>query len=201
VYGKFQYGDAAFFVLDNRYHRDESEIDPTRPDKTQYGRRQLDWLKQNLASMNEGNNRRHSPIRFIVTGGQFLSDRTYPGAEGHAVYPHERDELIAFIREHRISGVIFLSGDVHYTELLRRTDLLSYPLYELTSSPLSSGAHSRDLGRVPERVEGTLVQDQNYCRIAITGPRNARLITLTCYDKTGAQLWRQVIPVADLQVK
>jgi alkaline phosphatase D len=200
IYGKFQWGDAAFFLLDNRYHRDESETDEASvARKTQYGRQQLDWLRQNLISLKEGNNVRHSPIRFIVTGGQFLSDRSYPGSEGHSRYQAERAEILDIIRTHRIPGVIILSGDVHYTELARRTDLLPYPLYELTSSPLSSGAHSRTLHDDPARIEGTGVQTQNYCQIALSGPPNDRVITITCYDKTGAQLWSQIIRANDLK--
>jgi alkaline phosphatase D len=149
--------------------------------------------------MLEGNNRRHSPIRFIVTGGQFLSERLYPGSEDHHRYQRERQEIIDLIRTHRIPGVIILSGDVHYTELVRRDDLLPYPLYELTSSPLSSGAFSRTLEPVPGRIEGTAVQDQNYCKIAISGPAAERVITITCYSKTGEQLWQQVIQVNDLR--
>jgi alkaline phosphatase D len=201
VYGKFQYGDAAFFLLDNRYHRDESEIDQDRhADKSMYGRRQVEWLLNNLAAMHEGNNRRHSPIRFIVTGGQFTSDRTYPGAEGNHRYARERAEILDFIRHHRIPGVIFLSGDVHYTELVRRDDLLDYPLYELTSSPLAAGAHSRPLGDDPYRIAGTAVQTQNYCRIALSGPADDRVVTITCHGADGALLWTHAIRVNDLQI-
>lgn len=200
VYGKFQWGDAAFFLLDNRYHRDESETDPQSiARKSQYGRQQLDWLRQNLISLKEGNNARHSPVRFIVTGGQFLSDRTYPGSEGHSRYQAERDEILEIIRTHQIPGIIFLTGDVHYTELAKRTDLLPYPLYELTSSPLASGAHSRTLHEDPNRIEGTAVQTQNYCKVSISGPPADRLITITSFDKTNKQLWQQVIRANDLK--
>jgi len=150
--------------------------------------------------MLEGNNRRHSPIRFIVTGGQFTSDRTYPGAEGNARYAKERAEIIDFIRHHQIPGVIILSGDVHYTELTRRDDLLDYPLYELTSSPLSSGAHSRPLGDDPHRIEGTAVQTQNYCQIAITGPADDRVITITAHDTAGTVIWTHTIRANELRI-
>ncbi len=199
IYGKFQWGDAAFFVLDNRYHRDESHTDETYlARKSQYGRAQLDWLRQNLISMKEGNNTRHSPLRFIVTGGQFLSERVYPDSEAHSRYVAERAEILEIIRQHQIPGVILLTGDVHYTELARRTDLLPYPLYELTSSPLSSGAHSRPLHADPNRIEGTAVQSQNYCKVAISGPVDDRIVTITCFNPAGEQLWQQVIRARDL---
>ncbi len=200
VYHRFQWSDAAFLVLDNRYHRDESATDPDLlPGKSQYGAKQMTWLRQNLAGLLEGNNRRHSPIRFIVTGGQFLSERLYPGSEDHHRYQREREEILDFIRIHRIPGVILLTGDVHYTELVRRDDLLPYPLYELTSSPLSSGVHSRPLEPKPGRIEDTVVQTQNYCQVAVTGPRDDRLITITCYSRTGEQLWQREIRANDLR--
>jgi alkaline phosphatase D len=200
IYGKFQWGDATFLLLDNRYHRDESETDPdAHPGKSQYGARQLAWLRQHLVGLLESSNRRHSPIRFIVTGGQFLSERFYPGSEDHHRYQRERQEILDLIRTHRIPGIIFLTGDVHYTELVRRDDLLPYPLYELTSSPISSGAHTRELPPVSGRIDGTVVQDQNYCQIGVTGPADDRLITIRCFDKSGAQLWRQEIRANDLR--
>ncbi len=198
VYHRFQWADAVFLVLDNRYHRDESSIDGSKYPKSQYGRRQLEWLKQQLAGLNEGGARRHTPLRFIVTGGQFLSENDYPGAEGHVTYAEERAELLQFIRDHKIGGVVFLSGDVHYTELTRREDLLPYPLYELTSSPLTSGAHTRSINPSPGRLAETVVQEQNYCQVFVSGPPKDRTVTLRCHDRAGALKWEHTFKVADL---
>jgi alkaline phosphatase D len=199
VYGRFQWQDAVFLLLDNRTHRDDSSLDGTKYPKSQYGARQLDWLKQQLLSLNEGGARRHVSVCFIVNGTQFLSDNIYPGSEGHAVFAAERTALLDFIREHRIGRVVFLTGDVHLTELRKKDGVLPYPLYELTSSPLSSGAHTRPLPPDPARIEGTVVQDQNYCHVTLSGTAPDRVLTMRSYDKTDTLRWTHTVNLADLR--
>lgn len=197
IYHRFQQGDAVFLLLDNRTHRDDSTIPeaPGRP-KLQYGRAQLAWLKQQLASRNEGGARRHQRLTFIATGSQFLAERTYPGSEDHHRYQAERAEILDFIRENKIGGVIFLSGDVHYTEVLRRDGLLPYPLYEFTSSSLTAGSHTRELPADPGRL--LAVQRNNYCRISLSGPSEARRLLFTSHDETGAELARHELDLSAL---
>ncbi len=194
---RLQRGDAVFLLLDNRSRRDDSTLaEAPGYRKTQYGSAQLDWLRQQLASRNEGGERRHRRITFIATGGQFLAQRTYPGSEDHQRFAEERAEIIEFIRANRIGGVVFLSGDVHYTEVTRREGLLPYPLYEFTSSALTAGAHTRELPPDPGRV--LAVQRNNYSRIALSGPPEDRLLTFTTHDATGAELGRHIVRVAEL---
>lgn len=197
IYHRFQRGDAVFLMLDNRTHRDDSTI-PESPgrSKTQYGRDQISWLKQQLASRNEGGARRHQRLTFIATGAQFLAERTYPGSEDHHRYQAERAEILEFIRENKIGGVVFLSGDVHYTEALRRDGLLPYPLYEFTSSALTAGPHTRELPADPGRL--LAVQRNNYCRIALVGQADARRLIFTSHDETGIELARHELNIAAL---
>ncbi len=194
---RLQRGDAVFLLLDNRTRRDDSTLaDAPGYRKTQYGSAQLDWLKQQLATRNEGGERRHRRLTFIATGAQFLSERFYPGSEDHHRFAAERAEILDFIRANRIGGVVFLSGDIHYTEVLRRDGPLPYPLYEFTSSSLTAGAHTRELAPDPGRL--LAVQRNNYCRIALSGPPEARLLTFTSHDESGAELARHIVNLADL---
>ena len=201
VYGKFFWGDAAFFLMDNRWYRDDDLLDEkANPAKTQYGARQKEWLKAGLINaqkMEQG----HARFKFIVTGGQVLTD--FGGSsETFAYYTHEREELLKFIVDQKITGVIFLTGDVHFTELAKKKIGPTQWAYELTSSPFSSGASN--LGNTerksdPHRVDGTLVVDQNYCTLAIGGPDKARVVTIACFDKTGAKRWERTISEAELR--
>ncbi|MBC8011247.1 MAG: alkaline phosphatase D family protein [Burkholderiales bacterium] len=197
IFTRLQWADAQFILLDNRTHRDDSTVPDTDAyHKSQYGRAQLEWLKQQLAIRNEGGARRHLKLTFIATGSQFLSERFYPGSEDHARYPAEREEIIEFIRANKIGGVVFLSGDVHYTEVMRRDGKLPYPLYEFTSSALTAGAHT---GKLPEDAGRLLaVQQNNYSRIAVSGPPDARVLLFTTHDPAGAELGRVSVNVADL---
>ncbi|HEY0968833.1 MAG TPA: alkaline phosphatase D family protein [Opitutaceae bacterium] len=199
VYGKFYWGDAAFILLDNRYHRDDSNLDQAKhPEKTQYGAQQLDWLKQSLLAAQQLS---HYAFKFIVTGGQVIT--SFGGSsETFDYFRHEREEILQFIKDQKITGVIFLSGDVHFTELARTKLTDTQWVYELTSSPLSSGVHNVErAGRLhdPMRVDGTLVIDQNYTKLSLSGPANDRVLTIRCYDKTNALRWEHAIKASDLK--
>jgi alkaline phosphatase D len=199
VYQKFFWNDAAFIVLDNRTHRDDTEFpEKLRPEKTQYGARQMEWLKQSLLQAKALG---HFTFKFIVTGGQVIT--SFGGqSETFDYFRREREEILTFIKEHNITGVVLLSGDVHFTELARLKLTDTQWIYELTSSPFSSGAFN-SAAKVrspdPQRVEGTLVADQNYCVLALSGPRKERVLTIACYDKTNTKRWEHRIAAADLK--
>jgi len=199
VYGKFFWGDAAFILMDNRYHRDDTSLAQERyPQKSQYGARQLDWLKQSLL---QAKILGHFPFKFIVTGGQVVT--SFGGSsETYDYFRREREELVRFIQEEAIPGVIILSGDVHFTELARRKIGTTQWLYELTSSPLTSGAYI-SAGTVradePNRVAGTLVADQNFTQLSLSGPKGSRVLTIRCIDKAGVIRWQHQIDEAELK--
>jgi alkaline phosphatase D len=103
LYRRFAWGSGAdFFVLDCRQYRSPHR-DADGPAKTMLGARQKAWLKDGLRAS-------RAPFKFVLS--------TVPlhgpwGPDRWAGYPHERDELLAFVRSERIGGVIVLSGDVH----------------------------------------------------------------------------------------
>ena len=200
VYTKFYWGDAAFFLTDDRWARDDDHLDPAaaREMKTQFGARQRDWLKQSLLAAETLG---HFTFKFIVTGGQFLTD--FGGvSENFTYYPAEREELLKFIKDHHITGVIFLTGDIHFTELARRKVNDSQWLYELTSSPFSAGVNPIALTERkadPHRVDGTQVVDQNFCTLSLHGAKDARVVTITCIDKQGAVRWTKDIAASELK--
>ena len=203
VYGKFTWGDAIFLLMDDRYHRDDTTLDQDKnPRKTAWGERQTTWLKQSLLHAKALRNYR---FKFIVTGGQVIQTAIKTTrVETHEVYRREREELIGFIRDNNISGVVFLTGDVHHTALYRRPvdDAGARFVYELTSSPLSSGswaAAESETAKDPCVVPGTVVGTQNYSVVRVTGPKEARALVVRCYDKTNALQWEERIPAAALE--
>ncbi len=200
VYTKFMWGDAAFILMDNRWSRDDDHLEATalKRMKTQYGEHQRDWLKQSLlaAQLNP-----QCTFKFIVTGGQVLTD--FGGvSETFAYYPEERADLLKFIVQHHITGVIFLSGDIHFTELAKEKIGETQWIYELTSSPFSAGVNSIALTERksdPHRVEGTQVVDQNFCLLSVTGPANDRSVVITCVDKQGTTRFTKTIKASELK--
>jgi len=199
VYNKFYWGDAAFFLMDNHYYRDAAGLDQDKhPEKTQWGRHQLEWLKQSLLQAKE---LRHFKFLFIATGNQMLQRE--PRGEPHELYRREREELIDFIVENEITGVVFLTGDVHHSAMYRRQiGEAGQWVYEITSSPLSSGswdAANSDKANDPHVIAGTLVGTQNFVQVAVDGEGDERHLIVTCIDKEGATHFTEKVMLRDLQ--
>jgi len=95
-----------------------------------------------------------------------------------------------------------LTGDRHFTELLKNERPGAYPLYELTCSSLTAGSSSNmeDEKNNPAIEPGTYVPARNFCTIDFSGPGNARRLTLRSFAADGKKLWEKEIAVADLQV-
>ena len=107
-----------------------------------------------------------------------------------------------WLTEQKIDGVVFLSGDRHFGELLKIERAGAYPLYEYTSSPLTSqpvtkpDAAERDN---PDVVAGTLQGKRQFGLIRVSGPGNDRRIAFEAYDSDGNPLWRHEIRANDLR--
>jgi len=103
LYRRFAWGSGAdFFALDCRQYR-SPQSDPEGPAKTMLGARQKAWLKDGLRAS-------RAPAKFLLSSVPLQGPW---GADRWAGYATERDELLRFVREERIPGVIVLSGDVH----------------------------------------------------------------------------------------
>src|SRR5205823_12511890 len=98
----------------------------------------------------------------------------------------------------RVEGLIFLSGDRHFTELLRVTRTGGYPLYELTSSPLTSGTFDppgeKDNADI---VPGTYVVKRQFGMIRVSGHGNDRAIALESHDQNAELQWRHELNARD----
>jgi alkaline phosphatase D len=198
VYSKFFWGDAAFFLMDNHYYRDAAELDQDKHEnKSQWGRQQLAWLKQSLLAAKKLN---HFRFLFIASGNQML--QTAPYGEPHELYRREREELMEFIVENEITGVVFLTGDVHHSAMYRRQiGNAGQWVYEITSSPLSSGAFT-DAPKVksgdPHLIPDTIIGDQNFVKVSISGKGSKRAIRVVCIDKAGETRFDETIRAVDL---
>lgn len=185
-YSTFREQDAQFFLLDDRYHNEEMQ--------TVLGSAQLEWLKKELLAST-------TTFKFIAMGMQALN----PLSDRECFYQtkEEYQSLIAFIREHKISGIIFLTGDRHHADLLKVEEADMYPLYDFTTSPLTMypvkiSKKSPEF-QSPYRVPGTYYPDYNYGKIRIEGPENDRKCILEAYDQEGKRVWEHTIEAKKLQ--
>jgi alkaline phosphatase D len=195
VFTKYKYNDVEFFLMDDRYHRAPNQL--KKEDKAFFGEAQLQWLMDSLAGSN-------ATFKVIVVGNQATNKMNTH--ESFTAYPGEQEKLMNFLAEHDIPGVLFLSGDRHFTELLKTDRKDSYPIYEFTSSPLSSGTYgnlkeSKEYEN-PQRVEGTLVfDDQNFGMMHVKGDEDNRRLVLETYGSDGEKLWDFSIHEKDLTNK
>lgn len=188
IYQSFKFSDAQFFMMDDRFYRSANELPDMvdgkpNPDKVFYGKQQLEWLKNALLSSN-------AAFKFIVNGGQVLN----PNADKECLrsYTAEFNDIINFIKANKISGVIFISGDRHFTEMHKISSPDFYDLYDFTSSPITSGVYAVDKTKEivnPTRVEGSLFIGNNFARIGVSGPKNERKVTFETFDQQGEKKW------------
>jgi alkaline phosphatase D len=192
IFGMVTWGDADFFLLDNRFHRYPNRY-PATPDKAMFGRPQLDWLKQALVAS-------RATFKVIVAGGQLWNARNR--FEAFHNFPEESRQLAEWLVENRIEGVLFITGDRHFSELLRIERAGTYPLYEFTSSPLTAGPFvnlPREERENPAVVPGTIVTERSFGLLRFAGSRDNRTVTLESYAADGTLLWRQPIAAAELR--
>jgi alkaline phosphatase D len=193
TFGAARYGDILFFLLDDRYYRSPNGW-PDGPDKTMFGARQLEWLKQALVSAPRAS------IKIVASGSQFWNQSSR--FEGWHDFATEQQAFADWLMARKIEGLIFLSGDRHFGELLRIERPGAYPLLEFTSSPLTSKPPARidDAERAnPSVVAGTLMLKRQFGMLRVTGPGNDRRIALESRDVEGALLWRHDLQASDLR--
>ena len=104
------------------------------------------------------------------------------------------------IENNKIKGVLFLSGDRHFTELSKLERNGTYPLYDWTVSPLTSGvSESYKEDKNTNQVEGSVFAVNNFGMISFSGDKANRQIKLSLFDKEGKELWYKVILKKDLE--
>lgn len=138
---------AGEFDEDRRYSFYGNDYSPIRsPDSTLLGTAQWAWLEEEL--------KKPADIRLIGSGTQFSIE--WNGYEAWANFPHEQKRMLDVIKKTKANGVIFLSGDVHYSEISKlETDF--YPIYDFTSSGLSSTWHFATPNK--NRIEGPIMDN------------------------------------------
>ena len=199
IYSKFNYADVDFFLMDDRWFRSSDDMDAridgkANPAKRMWGEQQMEWLKNALLTS-------RTPFKLIVTGSQTLNEASRYNCLQD--YPIEFEELMAFIGREKIAGIVFLTGDRHHSEVIKYERAGTYPLYDITSSPLTSG-----VGRVggtekenPARVPGTLVEDHNFSRIRVSGKLGERTLAVEFIGVQGQVLGKFSVKETELKAK
>lgn len=180
----FTFNDIDFFLLDNRYFRTPNDMKVGEP--TILGETQLEWIIDALIHSS-------APFKMVAVGGQVLN--TAEVFETYAnLAPAERGYLLRRIEEEQITGVIFLSGDRHHSELSSYINAQGHTVYDLTVSSLTSGTGTNRDGEVNRlREEGTLVVARNFGLLNFSGPRTERELQIQILDSHGKEIWQRII--------
>lgn len=135
IYSSYSFGSGykSFKIIlpDLRYDKTVNQM---------MGEDQWEWLEKELDSK--------ETFVFIGSGIQFIPvNRCFGYNVQEFWYIKDRDRLVSLIGKMKRSGVIILSGDVHYGQILKTKCIhpdIGYPLYEHTSSGLSHHAKIAD---------------------------------------------------------
>lgn len=141
----------------------------TTADSTMLGEEQWKWLEQQLLMP--------ADVRIIASSTQFSI--THNGYEAWANFPHEQKRFVELIKKTQANGVFFISGDVHYAELSKLNVENGYPLYDVTSSGITS---TWDFATPNDnRVDGP-VMENNYGLVIIDWAQTDPTITFQIHD-------------------
>ena len=144
------------------------------------GAQQMEWLKNSLLYST-------ATFKIIAVGSQVLNPVSPYDTWWN--FPAEYEELMSFLKEYKINGVVFLTGDRHHSEIIKVERPGTYPLFDITVSPLTSGTHkfSGPEKNNPYRVLG-IDEKQNYGRFSFSGLRGSRKMTVEYLGLKGEKI-------------
>lgn len=143
-FSSFRRGPVEVFLMDDRFHKFVDS--PDKDENTIWGAEQFDWLCRGLLAST-------APVKLIANGTQVL----FQGSSGEGTWREARREyrrFLQFVDEHRIGGIVFLTGDRHTSELMRLDRPGKPAILDFTSSPIQ---RDRFIGPLDERDNPTRV--------------------------------------------
>lgn len=193
-------------LLDTRYFRDDlrqymGEVSedkryfykldyaPHEGDKnTMLGDAQWQWLEKEL--------QQKADIRLIGSGTQFGPE--FNGYETWANFPSEQKRMLELIKKTKASGVMFLTGDVHYAEISKMEEPDLYPIYDVTASGLSSTWKFATPNK--NRIEGP-VMDNHFGLLTIDWNKKDPSIKAKIWDVNNNQRIEYTIRKSEISFK
>ena len=201
-------------LLDTRYHRSPlvRGFDPrepgegwrgrylpgTDPAATVLGQEQWAWLEEQL--------RQPAEVRIICSSIQVIANDH--GWEKWGNFPDERERLLRLIAETSANGVVFISGDRHFSEISRIEPADSganYPLFDITSSSLNapSGnitkAGTRFVNELNAHRVGLVYFDTNFGFIDIDWTQDDPVLRLQVRDQAGGVVLQHRMRLSELR--
>jgi alkaline phosphatase D len=217
LYYNFEYGGFPFFVLDERTQRFKNDL-PGLDDNHMLGRpsfdkedepSQLDRLIAWLSDHKDDNR-----PKFIVSPTVFvpnpvvttISDRHKEKSDAWSAFPTTRRRLLNHIIDNKIQNVIFLSGDIHCSNVARisfsgNSEVKALKAFSITSSafywpyPFADGEPSNYVhDSIKQDDTSKFTQEDNFCRVDVDWPN--RKIEVRAIDQKGNIIKRAILNLA-----
>ena len=185
-------------MMDNRTWRSSDDMlsninnNPNK-EKLMFGQEQMNWLKNSLLNS-------YAPFKIIVTGSQVVNE-VEDGGDCFYNYPVEYNDLMNFLNVHKINGVIFLTGDKHHSEIIKKDREMAYPLYDVTVSSLTAGISKvkKEFINQANRIPNSLVEEHNYGRFTVSGKPKERVLQVEFVNISGQSKSKWLISENDLR--
>jgi alkaline phosphatase D len=178
--GELHRDDKFFYKLDYFPHQ--------TTDSTLLGKQQWEWLENEL--------KKPADIRIIGSGTQF--GISFNGYEAWANFPHEQQRMLDLIRKTKANGVVFITGDVHYAEISKLQAEGQYPIYDVTSSGITSTWHFATPNS--NRIEGPIM-DNHFGLITIDWTKPDIEIKMEIWDVRDNQRIEHTIRKSDISFR
>jgi alkaline phosphatase D len=178
--GELSHNPKFFYPLDYYPHQIE--------DSALLGEKQWKWLEEEL--------KKPADLRIIGSGSQFSI--SYNGYEAWANFPHEQKRMLELIKKTKADGVLFITGDVHYAEISKLTEEGLYPIYDVTSSGITSTWHFAAPN--DNRIEGP-VMENNFGLISVDWNKKDPEIKMEIWDVRDNQRLEHTIKLSEISFK
>ena len=126
---------------------------------------------------------------------------TVADKENYGWYPEEKAKLLQELVDNKIKGLFFLTGDRHFAELSVLNRPSTYPIYDWTVSPFTSGIASATAKKENNtlRVDGSTFFEHNFGTLQFTGSKADRQLKLSLFNVDGTTLWSKTIYKKELE--
>ena len=163
IYRSFRWGQAAeIFMLDSRQYRNPSK-------NTMLGKAQREWLIDGLAASSAN-------FKFVATAVPMSGG----GRDRWDGYPKERQQILNFIKERKITGVVFLSADLHCAAITKVPN--SGGLKDITAGPIAAPVN-RVTNGTAARYEYFLAENFNFAKITVDPKIDSRKALVEFIDQ------------------
>jgi alkaline phosphatase D len=199
IYSQFSYADADFFLMDDRSFRSSDKMKDSISgqinfEKQMWGNDQLKWLKNQLLES-------RATFKFIVNGTPVLNEYNKHDCMIH--YLNEYQQLMKFILDEKIEGIIFLTGDRHHSEICKKEIAVHYTLFDIVSSSLTAATNeiSSAEKKNPDLIQDMSYTENNYSRFSISGKPKERIVKIEFMNVKGIPVRQMIINQSDLKFK